>query len=224
MTYSRSNPSPRYRELLDCYRDMHDQGAKNENIPAEEMFPGKALPHHAGMIRGIIEVLGSKTILDYGSGKGLQYGPQKIPGPNGTTFPDIRSFWDVDSITCYDPGYAPFSKFPKGRFDGVVSTDVMEHCPREDLPWIVEEIFSFAEEFVYLSVACYPAQKTLPNGENAHCTIEPMEWWRDLFERTVVGHPGLRYYVAVETKDPNPVNKDKPVTLRYLTGKCRIQP
>ncbi len=82
-------------------------------------------------------------------------------------------------MRCYDPGYAPHSARPPGRFDGVISTDVLEHCPEEDLAWILEEIFGYATRFVYLNVACYPARKTLPNGENAHATVRPPDWWRD---------------------------------------------
>ena len=58
----------------------------------------------------------------------------------------------------------------------------MEHCPEEDIPWILDEIFQHAKKFVYVNIACYPAQKTLPDGQNAHCTIKPKEWWEAIFE------------------------------------------
>jgi hypothetical protein len=64
----------------------------------------------------------------------------------------------------------------------VICTDVLEHCPEEDLPWIVGELFGYARLFVFANVACYPAMKTLPNGENAHCTIRPVEFWREIFQ------------------------------------------
>jgi hypothetical protein len=67
----------------------------------------------------------------------------------------------------------------------------MEHCPEEDLRWIVAEIFSFARRFVYVNVACFPAEKLLPNGENAHCTIQPPEWWAGLFREAARRHPGI---------------------------------
>ena len=161
---------------------MHEEGAKAENIPAEQTFDGRSLPKHPDNIQTVLNVLGSETILDYGSGKGRQYAPLEIEAANGKTYPDIKAFWGVKSITCYDPGYKPFSDLPSGTFDGVISTDVLEHCPKVDIPWIVREMFSFAREFVYLNVACYPAGKTLPNGENAHCTLEPPEWWLALFD------------------------------------------
>ncbi|NQV82984.1 MAG: class I SAM-dependent methyltransferase [Rhodospirillales bacterium] len=218
--FSRSQPSPRYRELVEMYRDMHTHGAVNENIPADQTFDGRSLRPHANSIRGIIEVLGSKTILDYGSGKGRQYQPMKIDTPDGRVFPDIKAFWNVDKITCYDPGHAPFNTLPDGRFDGVVSTDVLEHCPAEDIPWIIDEIFSYAEEFAYLNVACYPAGKTLPNGENAHCTLEPPEWWQAIFDKAVADHPGLRYYALFDIPEVDPL-KEKTLRHEMRTGKSK---
>ncbi len=196
--YNRENPCERYVELLGYYRAMHEEGAKAENIPAEQTFDGRSLPKHADNIQTVLNVLGSETILDYGSGKGRQYAPLEIEAANGKTYPDIKAFWGVKSITCYDPGYKPFSDLPSGTFDRVISTDVLEHCPKVDIPWIVREMFSFAREFVYLNVACYPAGKTLPNGENAHCTLEPPEWWLALFDLILEDFPGLRYFAAFD--------------------------
>ena len=31
----------------------------------------------------------------------------------------------------------------------------------------------------------YPANTILPNGENAHCTLKPIQWWKDQFEKTI---------------------------------------
>jgi len=196
--YSRQNPSPRYVELLGYYRELHVGGYVEKNLPPEETFDGRSLPHHAGNIRRVAKEYNAKTILDYGSGKGRQYGPLNIQLPSGEVYPDIRSFWNVDEITCFDPGYEPFSRLPEGTFNGVVSTDVLEHCPVDDIPWIVDEMFGFAEKFVYVNVACYPAVKTLPNGENAHCTLERPDWWIAHFDAQIAKRPDLRYIAAFD--------------------------
>jgi len=169
----------------------------------------------------VIGVLGSETILDYGSGKGLQYQPIEISAPDGYTYNSVKEFWNVDSITCYDPAYQPFSVLPEGTFDGVVSTDVLEHCPKEDLPWIIEEIFSFAREFVFLNVACFPAKKSLPNGENAHCTIEPVEWWTSLLDNAVARRPGLRYYAEFYHHMSGISNRGE-LENSFIKGKARL--
>ena len=196
--FSRQNPSLRYLELLGYYKTMHVEGATAQGIPPEQTFDGRSMPQHAARIRNIINVLGSKTILDYGSGKGKQYEPLFIETPDGEKFSNIKAFWNVESRECFDPAYEPYAQLPKSTFDGVVTTDVLEHCPKEDIPWIIDEIFEFATEFVYANVACYPAKKTLPNGENAHCTLEPPNWWEEIFQSRIKKTPGLRYFTAYD--------------------------
>ncbi|MAH85479.1 MAG: hypothetical protein CBB68_14740 [Rhodospirillaceae bacterium TMED8] len=196
--YSRDNPSSRYCELIGYYQEMHAKGVISQNIPVEKTFDGLSILKHVVHIQRIINILGSQTILDYGAGKGKQYEPSDIETGDGRIFPDIQTFWNVVSITCFDPAYKPFNDVPQCVFDGVVTTDVLEHCPRDDIPWIVDEIFRYATDFVYISVACYPATKTLPNGENAHCTLEPPEWWDSIFKKCVRKTPGLRYYTAYD--------------------------
>jgi len=180
--YSRANPSPRFRELLEQYRAMHRDGDVRRGTPAEQTFDGKSLPRQAARIRKLIATTGARTLLDYGSGKGTQYRPAGIMENGVVRWKSMQEYWGVESIRCYDPGHLPFSTLPEGTFDGVICTDVLEHCPEEDLPWIVGELFGYARVFVFANVACYPAMKTLPNGENAHCTIRPVEFWRAIFK------------------------------------------
>jgi hypothetical protein len=48
-----------------------------------------------------------------------------------------------------------------------------------------------ARKFVFANIASYPAAKILPNGENAHCTIRPVEWWSQIIAPIAARHPGL---------------------------------
>jgi hypothetical protein len=202
--YSRAQPSPRYAELQQMYRSMHREGEKFLNIPPEQTFPGQSLPPQAGRIKRLIDATGAKSLLDYGSGKGLQYQPMRVNLPDGMHCDSIQAFWGVTDIRCFDPAYLPFSALPVGTFDGVVSTDVLEHCPEDDIPWIIDEIFSYATRFVFANVACYPAKKRLPNGENAHCTIRPPEWWRAIVESVAARHPNLLWEFWIQYRDETP--------------------
>lgn len=199
MTFSRQNPSPRYTALVAMYREMHFEGEKFLGIPPEKTFPGQSLPPHAGRIKQFIDRFGAKTLLDYGCGKGLQYQPMKVNISDGRVFDSIPEFWGV-AVTLYDPAYTPHSTLPQGRFDAVISTDVLEHCPEDDVEWIVDELFTYAGKFVYANVACYPASKRLPNGENAHTTIKPLEYWRDHFERAAKKHGDLPWVLVVDER------------------------
>jgi hypothetical protein len=117
------------------------------------------------------------------------------------------------SVHCYDPCVEEFSMLPQGVFDGVISTDMLEHCSEEDIPWILSEMFSYAENFVYVNVACYPAKKTLPSGENAHCTIKSPEWWSEVLSLIGANHLGvewearLTYIEGGETKESQSIKE-----------------
>ena len=196
--FSRAAPSSRYRRLVEQYQLMHLQGETHLGIPPEQTFPGESLPKEAARIKRLIKLTGARTILDYGAGKGQQYLPFRIADEDERTeYPDIRSYWGVDEIRCYDPGYRPFTALPSGKFDGVICTDVLEHCPEEDVPWILGELFGYANSFVYANVACFPARKRLPSGGNAHCTIKPVRWWEEQIEGPARAQPQLRYEIRL---------------------------
>lgn len=195
MEYSRTKPSPRYRELLELYRQMHVEGERTAGLPPEQTFSGVSLGPQVSRIKRLANKTGATSILDYGSGKGQLYDLRDIKLPDGTVVPNISDFWDVDYVLCYDPAYAPFSDRPKQKFDGVVCTDVLEHCPEQDIGWIIDELFGYATRFVFATVACYPAKKHLPNGENAHITIRSPEWWKDPFEAVAARYQGIEWEV-----------------------------
>ncbi len=181
MNFSRNNPSPKYRQMIELYRELHTKGEPNLGQPSDATYPGVSLTPHIRRIKGLVDRTGARTILDYGCGKGYQYAPRQITLPGEGVWDSVIDYWNIDEVCCYDPGYDRYSKVPEGTFDGVVSTDVLEHCVVDDVPWIIEEMFSYANRFVFACVACIPALTTLPNGENAHCTVRPIDWWRELF-------------------------------------------
>jgi hypothetical protein len=200
LIYSRERPSPRYRALVALYRQMHVEGEKTLGMPSERTFAGGSLLPHVAEIKKLIDETAARSLLDYGAGKGQQYASRELELPDGTRIESLTAYWRVRDVAKYDPGYEPFARLPGGTFDGVICTDVLEHCPVEDIPWIVEEVFGFARRFVYANIASFPAIKALPNGENAHCTVRPPEWWAGLLHAVAHKHPGIRYRALIETR------------------------
>ena len=190
MDYSRNNPSQRYRDLIGQYRTMHDEGERFLGMLPQQTFSGISLQPYLQDIKRLIQQTGATSILDYGSGKGALYNLPSIEA-EGKVWEGVLDYWGADHVRCYDPCFAPFSALPAEACDGVVSTDVLEHCPEDDVPWILDEIFGFAHRFVFVTIACHPARKRLPNGENAHCTIKPSAWWDELLRRASARHPGI---------------------------------
>lgn len=181
MIYSRKRPSPRYQELLAQYVAMHAFGEPHLKLPADKTFAGLSLLPHAAFIKSLIERVQGRSLLDFGCGKGDQY--KQTPFIiDGKHFADLALYFGVQELCLYDPAYPEHWTLPSGKFDVVVCTDVLEHCPEEDLDWILAELIGRAKKAVYAAVASYPAMKRLPNGENAHCTVRPASWWGERFQ------------------------------------------
>jgi hypothetical protein len=182
------------------YETMHQEGEDSSGKPGKETFPGKMLLQHAPGIRQMIDHCGAESILDYGSGKALAYQQRDIKLRTGEQISSVQDYWGVAQIRCYDPGYAPYSELPTEQYDGVICTDVLEHITEPDVPWVLDEMFSLARRFVYANVACFPAVKFLPNGENAHCTVHPPQWWAGLVHGIAMRHTEISYRLVTSTK------------------------
>ena len=99
-------------------------------------------------------------------------------------------------------GIPPERTFPGSSLRA--QAERIKHCPEQDIPWIIEEIFSYATRFVFANVVCYPARKRLPTGENAHCTIKPVEWWGTLIEGIAERRPSVVWEVWIQSRVDGP--------------------
>ena len=196
--YDRSNPSPAYLSHIDMYSKLHIDGDLENKVHAEMVYTGKSVVPWITAIKDLITLTNSKTLLDYGSGKGFQYKSMLLEDKDQIKYQSLQKYWNVSEIYCYDPGYPSYQKLPQKQYDAVVLTDVLEHCRQEDIKWILADIFSLARKFVFANIACYKARQILPNGDNAHCTIRPTAWWNSVLHLVASNYPEVKYSVLVE--------------------------
>ena len=196
--FTEDRPSGGYRKLIEMYQTMHQEGSPQAGLPPEKTFWGKSLVEHIDPIAALIAETGTKTMLDYGSGKAQLYSP--FPGePAESRFKSMKG-WGDTKVTCYDPGYEPFSGPVEEKYDGVICTDVLEHITEEDIAWVLDKLFAHAKHFVYAVAACYPARKFLPDGQNAHCTVQAPEWWREQMEAAARRNKGVKWQLCAQSE------------------------
>lgn len=168
-------------DLIPLYKEMAADG---------QNFRGLSLLQHRKQIGQIIRSHNTRTILDFGCGRGDPYrGPHKVWREWGVKWFDI---W------LYDPAFEQHDKLPpEGKqFDLVICSDVLEHIPEADVDTFVRELFVRARVVVWASVCTRPAKKTFPQtGENLHVTLKPFAWWYDKLTEHAAGLP----FTLVET-------------------------
>ena len=108
----------------------------------------------------------SESLLDYGAGQA-----------NTARELGKRAGLDRLNVDVYDPAVVGRDKLPSGGFDTVICTDVLEHVPEEELNQVLTDIWGYAKREAIFVIALRLAGEILPNGENAHCTVHPKEWW-----------------------------------------------
>lgn len=159
-------PSEAYGRYLDQCRLLHE---------TRKTFSGNGILNYLPDLVRIAEGVNAKTMLDYGCGKGLQYGKMfQHPYEEGETSLDGLRGW---TITKYDPAVPQFAAKPTGQFDLVICTHVLECIPESDIPMIAQELTDLAGKGLLVAVAAGASKKRFPNGENAHITQKPANWW-----------------------------------------------
>jgi hypothetical protein len=152
--------------LLRQYDKLHENPKR---------FLGYTSTRYAPDIGELVGLYEAASLLDYGSGKGLQYLVKRI-----------HEAWGILPY-CYDPGWRPLSERPTRTFDGVICTDVMEHVAPERVDRTLRDIYSFADRFVFFAISCATSSKTLPDGTPCHITVEGPEFWLEkLYEVATV--------------------------------------
>ena len=150
-------------EWIEQYKQYHLENTDYGN--------GGCLKFYLQHIVDLVQDWNAESLLDFGCGKAegyLEY--------------NHHEHWGI-MPSLYDPAIPEYQNLPEGTFDGVISFDVMEHIPKEQIPETFDQIYSRADKFVFLGIATSPAEAVLPNGDNAHCTVEPIGWWEEMVHK-----------------------------------------
>lgn len=119
-------------------------------------------------LRPEIMVKRPASILDYGCGQSRMIHA-------------LRLDYDAELFR-YDPAIPDYGKKPGKVVDLLINIDVLEHIPESKLDEVIADMRACCRDAIII-VDTVPAAKTLPNGENAHCTLYPGDWWRDRLAR-----------------------------------------
>lgn len=109
------------------------------------------------MIENVIQKFNVENVLDYGCGK-------------GELVCSVPTYY-------YDPCMPAFADGNSKARDMVVCVDVMEHVEKDCIDFVLADIKRCMKKCAFMSISVVPAKSILPDGRNAHITLEHPMWW-----------------------------------------------
>jgi hypothetical protein len=139
-----------YRDI-DLYKELHKTNKNYGNTGKYYCsFINEYLVHYPNI----------KNVLDFGCGK--------------STLSQCLDF----HIDEYDPAISGKEQISKSKYDLIITTDVLEHLYEDEIPLICQEFLSLQPYKMLHFICTIKAKQILPDGSNAHKTIQNGEWWK----------------------------------------------
>ena len=149
--------TPEYQDALLALRKNYKWGYSGGKYAGETVF---------NLLQEFPEI---ETILDYGCG-----------GNTLKEWVEEKGITDK-KWTLYDPGVPEFNHVPKGRFDLVITTDVLEHVEEIMLNKVLVHLRELTGRFLYNEIACYFCGITFGDGpyagQDLHINMKPPDVW-----------------------------------------------
>lgn len=172
-----------------------EYAALNAQLHRQNLSYGVGGGRHAEIILKLAEGIKTRSILDYGCGKG--YLAKAIPFP----------IWE------YDPGVPGKEASPRPA-DLVVCTDVLEHIEPDRLTYVLRDLHRCTIQVGYFVIHTGPAGKTLPDGRNTHLIQEDQAWWEKqlskFFQIGKIFKVGMELHIVLGRKQDPAKAKAKP--------------
>lgn len=136
---------------------------QNRLLHDQRIDYGQMGHQHLESVRGVAQVFGVKSVLDYGCGKQTLLEALRLAYARG-----------------YDPCIPGLDAEPVPA-DMVICTDVLEHIEPECIEEVLDHLKALTKRVLFATVSLRPAKKTLPDGRNTHILLKPAKWWLTQF-------------------------------------------
>jgi hypothetical protein len=155
--------------------------------------------------------LDNPTLLHFNLGTSLDLSP--FTGPSFPSEPSLGL-----SIVNWSP---LTSSRPEQAFDIVYGSEELTFLPDEDIPWVLEEIFSLSSRLVYVTVRDKRLLATIPSYIRGRS--RDFHWWASHLQAISSRYPSLHWSLRFQTSNP----QGQPSTLvreggRWLSGLPRV--
>jgi len=106
---------------------------------------------------------------------------------------------ELEPLVAYDPTHS--ANTLTECVDGVVCLEMLEFVPDEDVPWLLERLFSHGKHLLYCGVDESP--RNTAGVAPVRRRQRTAAWWQYQFEIVARHHPGVRWRLRLQRKNAN---------------------
>lgn len=175
---SASSPSALFRAALDAVPEEITMDAwKNLLTPAHKLIQEYAVNSVADFridenspLQKELSVIDPQTSYEYSS---------------------IKNYWGISTVASVTP--LKSHTINDRAFEGVVCINLLQFLPAADQPWVINELFRIAANFVLLFIDCNNSK-----GESKLSSVNP-DYWHGMVNAIAAEHPGVDFRLACKT-------------------------
>jgi hypothetical protein len=201
--FSRTKPSSQFAQLVQMF------SGKNVTLDSPSAL-SRVEPDNLDL-RQFISSMDNPSLLHY------QIGPSPdLSSKTNTLFSAMASLKITSFHWC-----TLDSSPPNTPSDIVYASDGLTLLPDEDVPWLLEEIFSLAAQLVYVTIQDVKFLPEIPSYLESH--TRDFQWWASQFQAISTRYPTIHWALIFHTTN----RQGKPSTIvrhggRWLTSPPRI--
>jgi hypothetical protein len=177
--FTEACPSAAYRALVTRLRETSGNGGRHTDAPADGAEPARDCA-------ALLETAGVRTVLCYTFGS--------RPGSLG----DDRLTRAGRIVTRRDPTWPGEVEVPADPCDAVVCAEGLERLPGDDVPWVIDLLFTRARRVVHAVVRDGAGTAVGSEGADVEPTPHGFEWWAGHFASASARHPGVHCRVVFD--------------------------
>ena len=123
------------------------------------------------------------------------YAPEELPAKEHMSSPEQQM------VSWYELLLLSETCRSKKPVTDVVSTEVLDYLPDEDVPWVLDELFRSARRKVAVTVTTATRASVLGHGLHVSHHPRPESWWVAQLEAASCRHPERQWQLIVHTRN-----------------------
>jgi hypothetical protein len=178
---------------INKYKEIFDNGyflrnGKKVSMHTHPVFDGGGVNNIKHEVTKFLRKRPDSMILDFGCGNAIHW-HKKVSlrfKDELINFPEFLGE-KFCGFQRYDPAHPVYNRKPIGKFDLILCTDVLEHIPLDELPFVLDEIDSYMHDSseAIFSIPKNESKNAFVDGENMHCTLMSFDEWSKIITENI---------------------------------------